>query len=371
MSTKKWRPFWSYDVEKTERFLSGMAAAGNQLVNVNRWTRIFTFKEAKQQKVDYQIVYDKTKNKLPRRLKESGWENEWHAGNWKFLKNTRDTVRSFPVREGILKRNRFHSSIATGIAILSGTQALMMMTILFVIVSVADPFDGKGQIAWGFGIPLIQSIAFVVLAVYAAKKLRAFERRYFSSAIDDEEVLGQTIVKWRFGWMNEPDLLEKWLSAKALEGYQLTRIKGARFIFKKGKSKHVSYVYDYQWKASPNYYDIHKGAGWQLKFTSPYSVAKSALWMKEYEIDEEKPQLTYEIKEKKALVRKILLTTGGLTVYLIGIGIFGLWLNIPLYAEQGWSLLGKAIVSMFCLSLLVSLWHFIRSLKYLVRMRNV
>ena len=30
--TKKWRPFWSYDVEKSEHWLSEMAAEGNNFV---------------------------------------------------------------------------------------------------------------------------------------------------------------------------------------------------------------------------------------------------------------------------------------------------------------------------------------------------
>ena len=46
MTVKKWRPLWSYDVEKTERWLSKMAAEGNHLTDVNRMTRMFTFDQA-------------------------------------------------------------------------------------------------------------------------------------------------------------------------------------------------------------------------------------------------------------------------------------------------------------------------------------
>ena len=80
--------------------------------------------------------------------------------------------------------------------------------------------------------------------------------------------------------MYAPDILENWLSKMAAEGNHLVRIgrSGLRFVFEKGTPKRVSYVFDYQLKASPSYFDVHKSAGWQLKYTSPYSFTKYSLW---------------------------------------------------------------------------------------------
>ncbi len=45
---KKWRPFWSYDIEKTEHWLAEMAANGEQLTDINLTdTRVFIRKRQK------------------------------------------------------------------------------------------------------------------------------------------------------------------------------------------------------------------------------------------------------------------------------------------------------------------------------------
>ena len=372
MTFKKWRPFWSYDVEKTERFLSDMAATGKQLTDVNIWTRMFSFEETERYKADFQIVYDKTESPLPHRLRESGWENVWREGNWRFLKNTSKTILSYPVREGILKRNRLHSNIAAVIAYLNGVQAFFIMTILFIIVSSSGSFEGEGQLWLGFGIPFVQSFVLIFLAVYARRKLRAFERKYFSSSIDKKTPVGETFTKWKFGWMYAPDLLEDWLSEMAAEGNHLVRVgwPGARFIFEEATPKCASFIYDFQLKSSPNYYDIHKSAGWQLKFTSPYSISKSSLWMKEYADDEEKPRMTYDLEEKKKHVRKVLLSSIGTTVFTIAIAIFVLRSNVLMYETDGWSLFGKVLVWAILISFISPLILSIRSLKYAIRMRK-
>lgn len=40
---KVFRPFWSYDVKKTEVWLSEMAMKGYHFAELNRWTRCFYF----------------------------------------------------------------------------------------------------------------------------------------------------------------------------------------------------------------------------------------------------------------------------------------------------------------------------------------
>jgi hypothetical protein len=45
MTMKKWRPFWSYDIEKTELWLAEMAANGDRLTHVNLKTRVFSFEK--------------------------------------------------------------------------------------------------------------------------------------------------------------------------------------------------------------------------------------------------------------------------------------------------------------------------------------
>ena len=56
---KVFRPFWSYDVKKTELWLSYMAKKGYFLVELNRWTRCFFFRQGESKSITYRIGYDK------------------------------------------------------------------------------------------------------------------------------------------------------------------------------------------------------------------------------------------------------------------------------------------------------------------------
>ena len=252
MTIKNWRPFWSYNVEKTEHWLSEMAASGKQLTHVNLLLRLFSFEMGNQEKEEYQIVYDKSKSALPHVFEESGWENRLTEGNWKFIANKEDVVRTYPVREGILKRNKIHANVASLIAFFSGFQALLMIIILSVILSSGDSFQGGGRFGLVAGFHLLQSLVIITLAIYAARKLRAFERKHFNTGVDETKPTGETFSEWKLSWKEAPDLLENWLSDMAAEGNHFVRIgkQNGRFNFQKGEPKHVSYVYDYQLKAN-------------------------------------------------------------------------------------------------------------------------
>lgn len=118
MMIKKWRPFWSYDVEATENWLAQMAADGKRLYGLNRWTRMFAFKSSEHKRVHYQFIFDKSEQPHEPSLERAGWENELAFGHWTLLKNKRDSIHINPIRDGILKRNQLHIAILTGISIL-------------------------------------------------------------------------------------------------------------------------------------------------------------------------------------------------------------------------------------------------------------
>lgn len=367
---KKWRPFWSYDMEKTERFLSDMAAEGKQLSHVNLWLRLFSFQEGNAEKAAFQVVYDKQQSTLPRGIQEAGWTEVLNERNWRFLTNSCDSIQAYPIRAGILKRNKIHSSVATIIALLSGTQAFILLTLLVVVGFLGESSEGNVAALLGYGLPLLPSVILITLAVYATRKLRGFEQKYFNTAIDEAQDDGETIKRWRFGWINAPDTTENWLARMSLKGYHLTRIYGMRFTFTKGEPKQVSYVYDYQWKAAPTYFDIHKGADWQLIFSTPYSFNKSTLWKKEYEVDETKPRLTYDASEEKVLVRKVLMTSVGSVAYTVLLTLYIFWLYNGIY-EDHWEVFAKFVVTALVLSISLPVIGLVRSLGYAKRMKGV
>ena len=367
MTMKNWRPFWSYDVEKTERWLAEMAADGNQLIHINLVTRMFSFEKGTSEKVEFQVVFDKSRGELSHRLEESGWRNFYSKGNWQFLRNDAESISVYPVREQIVKRNRLHSNVLKGISFWYGFQLIIPLTILLVYLISGEAKDFMPSPLWTITIVyFIQVIGVIWLAIHANRKLRSFENKFFDSAIDKEKLVGKTFSKWKFSWPSAPDLLENWLSDMAAEGNHLVRIQGARFIFQKGKPKQVSYVYDFQLKTSLHYYDIHKSEGWQLKFSSPSSIARSSLWMKTYEDGGVKPRFTFDVVEKKAFVRKVLMMSGGTLLFSILMTLYVFWINTNV-----WSLFGKIIMVALILSLAIPVTGLIRSYRYAKRMEEV
>lgn len=370
--TKKWRPFWSYDVERTERWLSEMAADGKRLVAVNTWARIYSFEDAEREKVEYQIVYDKLQHELPRALEESDWENVLTERNWKVIKNGTTPIQAYPVRDGLLKRNRLHSIVLKVVAVLYGIQlASFLYSMLGAILYPEDVTIVSSPLWILTFLYFIQVIAVIILTVNMTRKLRIFERKYFSAAVDEIGATGITFSKRKFIWTVAPDLLEDWLSDMATEGNHLVRKKDTRYIFEKGEPKQISYVYDYQLKATPSYYDIHKSAGWQLKFTVPQSFMKSSLWMKEYSVGEKKPEFTYNRKERKEQVWKVLFACLGSTMLSLALTVFILWVGLGMSNEIRLSLVTKIILGFLAISLLIPLSSIVRLLKYAYRMRKV
>src|SRR5690625_896343 len=110
MIKKVFRPFWSYDVEKTEKWLEAMARDGYILTNMNSVTRQFTFEREMQKQCVYQIVFDKMRDQvLSSSLAEEGWKEAVSHRKWHIISNTKneDQINVFPSREGVVKHNRF------------------------------------------------------------------------------------------------------------------------------------------------------------------------------------------------------------------------------------------------------------------------
>lgn len=369
---KKWRPFWSYDVEKTERWLSEMAADGKRFVGLKILSRMFLFEEAEREKVEYQIVYDKSQYELPRALEESGWKSTLSDGNWKVIKNGETPIRLYPVREGLLKRNRLHSNILTVVAVLYGIQLVSFLFSMSGAIFFPENVTVMPSPLWTLTfLYFIQVIAVIILTVNMTGKLKSFERKYISTEVDEVYPTGITFSKRKFVWTVAPDLLENWLANMAAEGNHLVGKKGAKYVFEKGEPKHISYVYDYQLKATPSYYDIHKSAGWQLKSTVPQSFMKSSIWMMEYDVGEKKPGFTYDRKERKEQVRKVLFANLGSTILSLALTLFILWVGLGISRQDGLFFVNKVIFGLLAVSLLIPLSSIVRLIKYAYRMRKV
>lgn len=370
---KKWRPFWSYDMEKTERWLSSYALEGKKLVDVHLLSRTFLFEEAERIEEEYQIIYNTSKTELPQRLIDAGWENAVSQGKWKFVRNNNEMIHTYPSRESVLKRNRIHSFVLSCIALVYGIQLTSFIAAMLSLFFSPEESKFVPSPLWSITILyFLQVIVVILLTIHMTQKLRAFDQKYFSASVDTISSIGHTFAKWNFGWMYAPDLLENWLSDMAMQGNHLVRVSkmGPKFIFEKSTPKLVSYVYDFQLKASPNYYDVHKSAGWSLTFTSSSWFAKYSIWQKEYELGEEIPQFTYDATEKKGQVRKVMLVNASYVSYLLVILSYVWWTNLSNYHMQERSTFDQILLGfLFICSLIPALLIF-RSFRYAMRMRK-
>jgi hypothetical protein len=370
MTIKKWKPFWSYDVEKTERWLSQMSADGNRLAGIHRVSRMFSFEEGARENVECRIIYDKSRCDLQRALKESGWETTLVEGDWKFITNKKEDIFAYPSREGVLKRNRVHANVFKVLAFLNAIPLLNMTTVfLLFLFGFAGNFVASPL--WSLtALFALQGIATIVIAVYINRKLKSFEQTHFETETDvGTLVAGKTFAKIKLGWMYAPDLVEKWLSNMAAEGNHLVRVSGGRFYFIQGNAEKISYVYDFQLKAQPSYYAIHKSAGWQLKYTSAFGFLKFSIWAKSYSTGEEVPRLTYDKAERRAQVRKILLANGLYCGYSLAIFAYVIWMNLSIgyYDKSLYYQIVFAIVIAFSV---IPIHLVVRTILYYRRMRN-
>ncbi|MEK5036586.1 DUF2812 domain-containing protein [Sporosarcina sp. FSL K6-3457] len=366
MTMKKWRPLWSYDVEKTEHWLSEMAAEGQHLTAMNRLLRIFTFTHEDAKITNYQIMYDKSEQPLPKGLENAGWEVAAKDQRWKVLKNSFADITAFPSPENRLKRNRVHQNV------LSWMTRLLFFIIFFSLLMGVP--DGEPNIYWLVGVIFIGLMILArVLFFYVSNKVEVAEKQFFGeyAHIDVIEPLGETLVKWRLGWMEAPDRIGKWLTEMAAQGHVLIQIKGARFIFEKGQPRQIAYILDYHWTTSPAYFDMHKSAGWQLKLTNGLRFTKYSLWAQSYNKGDTPPQFTNSNQENKAQSR-ILLVTAAVDVLLVGAWIAIIFVkNYSAFQAGNLISFEKVMLLVFTILAVFIIIGAMRSLKYVIRMWKI
>ena len=104
---KKMRWLWSYQIDKTEKWLSEMASKGYHLSDFNAVTRTFSFDKGEPKVTTYAIRLDK--QALPSAMEQAGWQVVASSNRWQFVKNEESQVTTYPSREAIVKRTRMHA----------------------------------------------------------------------------------------------------------------------------------------------------------------------------------------------------------------------------------------------------------------------
>ncbi|WP_461204746.1 DUF2812 domain-containing protein [Clostridium sp. DL1XJH146] len=363
MNKNCFRLFWSYDIQKTEQWLSEMSSRGYHLEKVDFNLRIFKFKVGTPKKCIYRIAYSKKRESLSLRLENNCWKEVTFNRHWVFLVNENEEwqISFYSSREGILKRNKTIMNI-TG-AILTIFAMIQLPTYIVLGLYTIPLFNDKDVEVYTSNGERIGEFIFLGVLFFCVftfikllrdnKKLvsenvinNASTSHSFLKTIKDverrkkDDKKGKIIRKIRLGWQYSPDKLEKWLENMEKQGFNLIEINkiGNSFYFEKGEIRKISYVADYQNRTNDDYYEIHRQTGWNVFFTSPFNLTKWTLWAKEYDDGEEKPVLYSTKKERIKQARKMAMMMSICYIPMILISISMIISYIRLYMNWDVSL---------------------------------
>jgi hypothetical protein len=328
MIKKCFRPFWSYDVQETEKWLSDMAGQGWHLVSVDFLLRVFRFEKGESAKVVFRIQYARFfDGSLPKGLAKAGWEISAYNKHWcvfcSMLNGNRPNC--LPARDsliGHITTMQYVWGTVLGLnaiplfSIMSSLPAFLLIG-LFMIGSpkmvkqlTADLPIMTNQSFW-FVIFLLSILAgiFVFIAIYlfvkvsgSNKSLKIEVGYYYTirSAISNMNSVKTNFIKkairtnliietTRLFWMDSPDHTETWLEKMAEQGFQLYHLSGYKFYLIRTVPTKTKYCLDYQEFFYPDYYTTHQNSGWVLLYAATSS--KWSIWMKSYSQNDCTPEM--------------------------------------------------------------------------------
>ncbi|MBK3494647.1 DUF2812 domain-containing protein [Viridibacillus sp. YIM B01967] len=370
MTINKWRPLWSYRIDETEQWLAEMAQGGLQLTNIQRFSRVFQFEKELPAETTYQIQYDKSAQ-LPKTLQNNGWQEVVKAKRWQIVKNEQSSVSLFPSRDGVIKRNRFHMYIWSIFAFIGTWQLLMLFALLITSFFIA----GERQTTpfWWMGplVIVLFNTSVISLTIFQYRQVKRLENKYFKTSVDQVKVVGRTFKKWKRTWTYFPKMTEQWLMNMAEQGNRLVKVKGFFFTFEEGPKERASYVCELRWRVAPSYFEMHKEAGWQLKFKSSGGFWTCIIWARSYEEGEKVPRLSYDAVEEKRQSFRAYLMNSTVFILLLALISMNLWLNITKYEIDGGAV-QKTMILIFTLSGLVFAWLLIKiTYTYFIKERKL
>jgi len=333
MKKRKFRPFWSYDVLKTEEWLNNMASKGWVLTNVHFLRRLFIFEKGEPKDAMLKIIYDKSSFGAPKMVKDDASLEVVCAHKNYYVLNVLDSTSEYiPSHETLLSKNQKIKYVVGLILLIN----IMMIMFPVLIITFAIIFGGGitvesteviessplslGEIIVGIIQILVylSSLMIPVWFIYTYVKLGKSNKRLskecgvhlevkfttpnnkISSKEEWKELKksNKLVRKIKIGWFYSPDKTEAWLESMEQKGYNLLRMSklGNSFYFEKGRPRNVKYHVDYQNKNDHDYFNINKESGWDLFFTSVTRFFAFSVWGQIY--DDEMPTF-YTDRETK------------------------------------------------------------------------
>lgn len=181
MTKRIFRPFWSYDVQKTENWLHDMSLEGYHLKKINTITRMFIFEESNSaEDIRYHIEYAKSQSDtVPAALENDGWERIIRTGRWYILSNTNppEKILTFPVRDGIIHRNRLMMYLFSSMSVYTLLTSLLFIIMLGFMLFLGYSISLQPNTFWITA--LIIGLSFWALAPYSTIKLYKTNHKYW------------------------------------------------------------------------------------------------------------------------------------------------------------------------------------------------
>ncbi len=333
MTKTKFRPFWSYDVLKTQAWLEALALEGLILKEIHFKRRLFVFNEQRPQTLNYFIDYYKDPiEDLEQRLENTNYQRLGDDDRYLVLVKPEEDASYDLTHDGILKRNDRLKNISGIILLYQLVTVLIPLVLIGTLVLFSDDFnitfEGEAfssslplnglQISW-FTLGSLLSLAVPTWLLYTYFKLSSSNHHLRlkgqnidihsmkASLISDEayETLKQEkklIKKFKFSWQHAPDELEQWLKAIEEKGFNLIKVNraGNRFHFVKGEPRQMMYHVDFGDARHVDYFTLNQESGWCLVFTTGIHRIAYQLWRKEYQSAEPSFYSDQESKVKHA-----------------------------------------------------------------------
>ncbi|MBU9719995.1 MULTISPECIES: DUF2812 domain-containing protein [Bacillaceae] len=393
MSEKSiWKPFWSFHIQSTERWIEEMAKKGYTLSRFQPKLSRFTFTEEASSHETFAISFDRSRqHPLPKALEADGWEVVNKQGKWAIYGNgkQKEEVKTSIVRDNLESRN-------SRIAILWWIYFLyiifsisLQVTLLLPLYLHMDP-DTVTRVEspmWIFTyIMFIVQIVVTLIGIYSLIALKkesrrlSEERNQSQTLFHSEEkpivLLGKRRKKLKLGWNYSPDKFEKWLEEQERSGWHLTQVKkgGVLFQFQKSDTKLYSYCILFEGRADSNAHSFHSEAGWERVYVSGASWQQWSIWRQAYSEGAEKPKINDdpETKRKAAMrVTKIHTLMFAPIILIFGFNFFSFML--PDALEQGYfSLSGieRFNTTVYPLVMFIFFTNILRAWAYYFRVRT-
>lgn len=257
------RPFWSFSIIMTEKWLGEMASSGLIFVSTD-FKGKFVFEVSKPQKLNFCFVYNKfdSSSKHSKSAKKE-WQRIAHKQKWGLYQSISGTNKNLPNRRGLFLRN---NSLLCLYAFTTSAILLVLMMCSFFGISI-NRQDADYETNFRLIILTIGIFAIIILLNFIFYlNMASANRNILKNEYDDKLpnkayknfINSKTFEKWlekmlikegditkciRIIWLFTPTQIEKWLMKMQSYGYNFYKLskRGIVFYFTKGVSKKLSY----------------------------------------------------------------------------------------------------------------------------------